>query len=574
MIRILLRNVSPRYWREARGLMAGFVLALVWMGCTSHPLTQPTPQPEQQTNILISVAPNRLLDLVLMIDNSPSMAPKQQKLKDNFLTLLTALQDPTDGTLPDLRVAIIDSDLGTGGQQPQGSNCGPNDRNGNQIYGDMGKFQMINATGCGVTSADAKWLEYSGGHPLNYTGDINKVFACLAGGLGTDGCGFEHQLQAFEFAFLVDGLGNDIQHKVSPQNPNGFLRANAYLGLVFLSDEDDDSAHLNDGMFSSSLSSSTLANESASLRASTRAHQCGGKNLTGPPPLPGYPTTTEFTAPFADCAARMGDECSNQTDGTSTGTDTSVPTDCNPLKSVHNLAQELKSLKGDPDQILVAGIFGWPRSDADMAKAVYKIAKLPNPNKNDAAHPYVFDYWPVCYDPNHLPKNLDPTTQADTEAIGYGATGGLRMSAFIDEFGNNGLKYSICEPDFSAAMKGIGDALAKRLQNLCVDYKLIDTDLSTPGVQADCRVVYRTLNADGSYTESPDSMPQCDSSQSDTKQSTYPCWELLNDTSKCPVNGQLIKVVRDPAVTTPLAPGTKVSMQCRTCVSDFPVPGC
>ena len=37
---------------------------------------------------------------------------------------------------------------------------------------------MINATGCGVTSPDAQWLEYAKGQPVNYTGDINNVFAC------------------------------------------------------------------------------------------------------------------------------------------------------------------------------------------------------------------------------------------------------------------------------------------------------------------------------------------------------------------------------------------------------------
>jgi hypothetical protein len=220
---------------------------------------------------------------------------------------------------------------------------------------------------------------------VNYTGDINSVFACLAGNLGSMGCGMEHQLQAFEFALFAKGVGNELQQNM--------LRGNAYLGLVFLTDEDDCSAATNDGMFGDKPE---LRGESASLRCATRAHSCGGKNLTGSPP--GYPTTASFSAPFSTCAART-DACPNPTDG-SGATDTSVPTSCSPLKSIKHLADEIKGLKSDPNnQIFVAGIFGWPLSDADMASATYKIDLLPNPNIADTAHPQVYDYWPVATNP-------------------------------------------------------------------------------------------------------------------------------------------------------------------------------
>jgi len=123
----------------------------------------------------------------------------------------TALQDPTNGTLPDLRVAIIDSDLGTGGAYPDGY-CGPKTLSDGTVsdYGDLGRFQMIGARTCGVADPSALWLEYSNGHPVNYTGDINDVFACLAGNLGTLGCGEEHQLQAFEFALFAKPIMQEL----------------------------------------------------------------------------------------------------------------------------------------------------------------------------------------------------------------------------------------------------------------------------------------------------------------------------------------------------------------------------
>ena len=119
------RSIRLLSWRTLRWAIALPTLPLVWWACTSHPLTQPVPAPEQQTDIYISVSPTRLLDLVFMIDNSPSMAPKQAKLNAQFPKLIAALQDPNNNNaLPDLRVAIIDSDLGTNGAYSSGS-CGP-----------------------------------------------------------------------------------------------------------------------------------------------------------------------------------------------------------------------------------------------------------------------------------------------------------------------------------------------------------------------------------------------------------------------------------------------------------------
>jgi hypothetical protein len=523
---------------------------------------------QEVTGATISATPDRQLDLVTMVDNSPGMAPKIEKLNAQFVKLIGALKDPMDGTLPDLRIAIIDSDLGTGGAYANGS-CGPKLlADGTSPYGDMGRFQMIGATACTVTNANATYLEYAKGAPVNFTGDINKVFACLASGLGTLGCGEEHQLQAFEFALLAAGLGqvNDAQHLM--------LRSNATLGLVFLTDEDDCSAAPNDGLFGDKPE---LRGESASLRCYTRSHACNGMNLADS--APGYPTGRAFTSPLSACSART-DTCDyspiNPGDpGSPPKTDNSQPTpQCSPLKDIRMLAQEIKGLKSDSDnEIFVAGIFGWPMSDADMATAEYKIAPIPNPNTADTAHPTVFDSWPVCYDPNHLPSptTTDPGTGFDATAAAWGATAGLRESALIDEFGPNGMKFSICEPDFSKSMESIGKALARKLLNVCFDRKLVDTNLATPGIQADCRVVYMqpsTMPAGVvTYVESPTGLPQCSPSETSAT-ATADCWQLTSDLDQCPATGQRIALVRpaaEVAVQAQLDPGTKLRMQCRTC---------
>jgi hypothetical protein len=205
------------------------------------------------------------------------------------------------------------------------------------------------------------------------------------------------------------------------------------LGLVFLSDEDDCSAATNDGMFGDKPE---LRGESASLRCATRAHACGGNNLTTSPP--GYPTTAAFTHAFSDCQART-DSCPNATDGNVhwhryLGADRVQPAQ----RHVHHLASELKALKADPTTRS-----WWPASSAGHAATrtwpalSTRSPPCPTPTPRTRQHPTVYDYWPVCYDPNHLPSpaTTDPATGFDATAAAWGATGGLRESAFVDEFG-------------------------------------------------------------------------------------------------------------------------------------------
>ncbi len=488
------------------------------------------------TTYFVELNPIRQLDLVFMIDNSPSMAPKQAKLRDNFPRLIAALRNPIDGGLPDLRVAIIDSDLGTAGAYASGS-CGPKNIGGStNVYGDMGKFQMIGARACGVASGDALWLEYTNGQPVNFTGDIANVFGCLAGNLGTLGCGEEHQLQAFEFALAEKNIGNDDQQKM--------LRAKANLGLVFLSDEDDCSAASNDGMFGDF---SDLGGESASLRCVTRSGTCNGKNLSASPP--GYPTDAAFEAPFTSCQART-DACPNALDG-KTGTDTSRPTSCSPLRSISRMADEIRGLKDNPDeQIFVVGIFGFPLDEADLANATFKIAPVPNPNIADTQHPQIYDSWPICYDPDHQPGNPDPATGFDEIAAGWGATGGLRLSAFIDEFGANGLKFSICQRDFSDSMRLIGGGLARKMQNLCLP------EIFTH--YAACTANYVIPDSAGNDVLDPDVIPVCD-----PQTTSYPCYSLGADPALCPGTDFLVQLDRGPAAGDPIKPGTKIEFRCQ-----------
>jgi hypothetical protein len=290
-----------------------------------------------------------------------------------------------------------------------------------------------------------------------------------------------------------------------------------------------------------------LSGESASLRCATRAHACAHRNLATSPP--GYPTDAAFEAPFLACAART-DACPNEIDSTGKS-DTSRPTLCSPLRDVGRMADELKQLKARPDeQIFVTGIFGWPASAEDMVAATYKVALIPNPSDADATHPRIWEYWPVCYDPNHPPSNPDPATGFDAEAAGWGATGGLRLAAFVDEFGANGLKFSICEPDFSDAMRLIGGGIARKMQNLCLP--------ASYAQYAECTA--RFLFPEPASTDSPDPsrVPRCDD-----RTPSYPCYRVGRDATLCPGEQYFVQLEQGGSPAATLPTGTRLELRCQ-----------
>lgn len=500
--------------------MALGALCIAGCGGMAAPAPKPKPVdagPRLPASYWVDLAPARQLDLIFMVG---SCCSKVERLKAALPDLLAPLRDPTLGTYPDLRIAIADPDLGTGGAYPPGTACGANDRNGGSTYGDRGSFQMRGASGCGVTDPDARWIEHVDGAPVGYRGDLDGVLACLIGNLGTAGCSIEQPLQALELALVTKGAGNDEQQDM--------LRPYGQLAVVLLGENDDCSAAFGHGIFGEKPE---LAGESTHLRCATRAHACSGNNLTKAPP--GYPTKAELSAPLASCKART-DACPNQLDGASVGTDTSVPTDCSPLKSIKVTADRLKALKQVPDQkVLVAGIFGWPRAP-EMATATYRIGLVPNPNTADTAHPRIFDHWPVCYDPSRMPKSRDIY---DPDAWDGGAPAGLRLAAFLDEFGNNGLEFSICEPDYADAMKTIGTAIAKRMQTGCL----------TANVDhfARCTAQVHIPDGVGDYVPYPGFMPACkDDPTAD------PCYTLVQDTTACAANEYRVQVTPESYVTT------------------------
>ena len=163
------------------------------------------------------------VDIVFMVDNSPSMLPLQSALLTSFPAFVNVLKT-LPGGLPDLHLGVVSSDTGPGKFDLPAYHC--------PFHGDGGRFQSQPRGLCTAAPLPPtqNFLQASNNQQTkNYTGDIADVFSCIAA-LGDQGCGFEGQLKSVRWALDPLNLPSDNQ---------GFLRNDAYLAVVLLTNEDD-----------------------------------------------------------------------------------------------------------------------------------------------------------------------------------------------------------------------------------------------------------------------------------------------------------------------------------------------
>ena len=154
-----------------------------------------------------------IVDILFVVDNSNSMAQEQQNLAANFPKLIQRIE-AIQPAIQSYHVGVISTDIGAGPYSgPLVGSCTPG--------GDGGQLQHTPVgSGCAPT------------YPAYLTGPASSVsqdFGCIAQ-LGVGGCGYEQQMEAALKA-LTDQPAN-----------NGFMRTNAPLAILFITDEDDCSA--------------------------------------------------------------------------------------------------------------------------------------------------------------------------------------------------------------------------------------------------------------------------------------------------------------------------------------------
>lgn len=257
---------------------------------------------------------NRNVDILFVIDTSPSIGALQDKLIQSFPQFFDTLMS-LPGGLPDVHIAVVSSNMGAGANDETAVPGCP-------IFGDKGLFQAKpNGPTCATATLNPgqNFIVNVGG-AANYTGTLPDMLACIAQ-LG-EGCGFTQPLGS-----MLRALGADGQP--APMANAEFLRSDAFLSVILLADEDDCSAPPNTNLYdpSSQLVSDPLGPLS-SYRCVEFGLTCGGKK------------------PPRTSAADLTGMCVSAEDGV--------------LLRVSDVVRQLKTLKSDPSKVMVEAIAGPP----------------------------------------------------------------------------------------------------------------------------------------------------------------------------------------------------------------------
>ncbi|MCC6999726.1 MAG: VWA domain-containing protein [Deltaproteobacteria bacterium] len=129
---------------------------------------------------------------------------------------------------------------------------------------------------------------------------------------------------------------------------------------------------------------------------------------------------------------------------------------------------------------------------------------------------------------------MNPLLLPSCESAQGQAVPGIRLETFTKAFGDNGSVISICQNDFSPALRRIGELIAAALGKQCIRAPLVNVPASDPsgtevvggdGKRVSCTVT-DTLNL-GTDTQVENPLPVCDGSRK-------PCWKPVFNPTECP----------------------------------------
>lgn len=375
--------------------------------------------PSQQGRIVAQVLPaeSSALDVLFVIDDSLSMKDEQEQLGIWSSELFDVLSG--SGELPDLHIAVTSSSVAI----PEILRC----ETGGGLH-----------VGGAVLQHGQFIRDVAGpaGRERNYAGTLTETFAKMAR-VGDDGCGFEQPFKAARQALSSYGSGS-----------KGFLRDDALLLVVFVTDEDDCSAQgsaLFADQYADACSQMGPITSYRCFEHGVRCHDGKGSRAFGE---------------RRDCRPNEGSPY---------------------VESVSGFADFLKGLKQNPAQVIVAGIYGKPN----------QVTAIPDERITTYSTPRLAD---VC---------------GSGGKEGSGATPAIRMNALMAEFGGRASQSSICESELSWAMRDVG--LVTRgaaTRSHCLRGALSDVDPAAPGIQPACRV--EVASDVGTNLATRGQLPPCD----------------------------------------------------------------
>jgi hypothetical protein len=429
------------------------------------------------TSVSVSLGPKNKVDILFMVDNSPSMSPKQVALKAAFPSLVSVIKNVP----ADYHIGVVTSDLGAGMFTINRGQCHPG--------GDGAQLQAKGAAAdptCGTLGGGLNFIQYNElvkdamGNPTSNlpTGqDLATTFGCMAS-VGDLGCGFESQLES-----VYKALHDNI-----PTN-TGFLRDDAILVVVWLTDEDDDcSADPASDLLDPS--GAGMANYGAllSFRGSQYGVACDAPGTTSGPVQ---------TLPYGDSGGPLNNcvPAPNPT-GNLAGAPPMGQGKCYDVQRYIDFFTQPKSnggVKADPSDVILVGITA-PETPVQVILANIKAPVGP------------YQTCPGPVDPSGsgcaVVLQHSCISPANTAFFGDPA---VRIRAVINSIANSQHKQntSICDQDYTSALQSIGTVVgATSSGSGCV-----------AGMFQDPTNPQCTVTLDGNP------LPRCDSGM-------FPCWKI------------------------------------------------
>ncbi len=460
--------------------LLGSFIACVILACMDRRPAPVCPVPVELNRTSRQATGFKGVDMIVVVDDSGSMAEEQAILSTQFFTLINSLVFPTaDWKFPaaqSVRIGVVSSDMG----QRYGDDlnceyasnshlnekcrkCGKNGRfrtydNGATIniregeikcnlYDDQpqcptdwecrsegdceGEEDHPNvgccydpegdgtAQSCPKLNAIYAQTPIGSGDDETTNWDLAFQTACLAK-LGIEGCGFEQQLQA-----AAQGL---IHPKNNPDPDQTFYRDEYLLAVIIVSDEEDCS--IKDKQLYKSPEMELISDEPHKMNIA-----CGSNE--------------EF------------------------------------LFSASHFKEWFTSRKKDPNSVVFAAIVGVPTEPDGDAECQGKGSDLKNclDHKDMEAVPMIED--PSSNDASWVFREACRREGPSGELITQ-ARPGARYVELAQEFGRFSHVSSICNEDWSPAMSEIASLIANQLQGTCYP-KPLDWDHETQ--QAKCDVV-------------------------------------------------------------------------------------
>lgn len=232
-------GVRPRTLARAGTLALLSLLALL-LGCDPFARELGVVPPCGQRVLVerVSITPPPRLDLLFVVDDSSSMEDEQRALRreiPRLVRILTTGDIDDDGLrdlerVEDLQVGVVRSDMGTG---PYPSSQCPGGRGADGVL--VQTSGVVPGVAC--ESAYPPFVSF----PERSAQDVAVAAQCLAT-VGTAGCNFEQPLEALLKALTPSTAGPLFSEARVGHGDGanvGFLREDAALVVVLLTDEDD-----------------------------------------------------------------------------------------------------------------------------------------------------------------------------------------------------------------------------------------------------------------------------------------------------------------------------------------------